>query len=119
MPCLSCGSENPAGAKFCIECAAPLNKRCPSCGVENLPRTKFCSACATPLAGQSGVQSPRSTVQSPEESAVRSQNPQIRNPLRPGPSTGHAFRNWKPRRVFSRPSRLPADSRQSRWNCER
>src|SRR5262245_43483233 len=51
MRCGSCDTENPAGAKFCIECAAPLPKRCPSCGMENLPRAKFCSECATPLAG--------------------------------------------------------------------
>ncbi len=51
MRCASCGSENPDGAKFCIECAAPLKKRCPSCGVENLPRAKFCRECATPLTG--------------------------------------------------------------------
>ena len=50
MHCASCGSENPAGAKFYIECAAPLQKRCPNCGAENLPRAKFCGGCATPLA---------------------------------------------------------------------
>src|SRR5215210_5148549 len=55
MRCLGCGTENPEGAKFCIECAAPLQKRCPNCGVENLPRAKFCSECATPLAGQPAV----------------------------------------------------------------
>jgi Double zinc ribbon len=86
MHCASCGPENPAGAKFCIECAAPRSKRCPSCGIENLPRAKFCSACATPLASQAGVQSPRSTVQSPEESGVRSPESKPPNPQ-------SAFRN--------------------------
>src|SRR5262249_35191628 len=52
MQCTSCGTENPESAKFCIECAAPLQKRCPSCGAENLPRAKFCSECAIPLARQ-------------------------------------------------------------------
>jgi class 3 adenylate cyclase len=52
MRCSSCGLENPEGAKFCIECAAPLPKRCPSCGAENLPRAKFCGECATPLTAQ-------------------------------------------------------------------
>src|SRR5215207_5385703 len=55
MHCGSCGTENPDGAKFCIECAAPFQKRCPNCGVENLPRAKLCSECATPLAGQPAV----------------------------------------------------------------
>src|SRR6267142_2363625 len=62
MRCLSCGSDNPDGAKFCIECATPLQKRCPSCGAENLPRAKFCGECATPLARQSSVQRLESSV---------------------------------------------------------
>src|SRR4249919_2737265 len=49
MNCARCGAENPESAKFCIECATPLQKRCPSCGAENLPRAKFCGECATPL----------------------------------------------------------------------
>ncbi|MBI3795611.1 MAG: AAA family ATPase [Deltaproteobacteria bacterium] len=68
MHCASCGSENPEGAKFCIECAAPLGKCCPNCRRENLPRAKFCSECATLLTAE--VPSPKSQVQSPEESGV-------------------------------------------------
>jgi class 3 adenylate cyclase len=68
MHCASCGAENPAGAKFCIECAAPLQKRCPSCGTENPPRAKFCSECATPLVTE--VPGPKSQVPSLEESGV-------------------------------------------------
>ena len=64
MQCASCGSENPEGAKFCIECAAPLRKRCPSCGAENLPRAKFCAECAAPLTRQSRVQGLESRVPS-------------------------------------------------------
>src|SRR5215471_8066163 len=49
MRCPSCGSENPEGARFCIECGNPFQPRCPSCGVENLPQAKFCAACGTAL----------------------------------------------------------------------
>src|SRR5438105_14439308 len=49
MRCAGCGSENPEGARFCIECGSPLQNRCPSCEVENLPRAKFCAACGTAL----------------------------------------------------------------------
>jgi uncharacterized protein YkwD len=53
MHCPSCGFDNPAGTKFCIECGFecgfPLKTRCTRCGVENVPRAKFCSECATPL----------------------------------------------------------------------
>ncbi len=50
MICASCGTENRAGAKFCMECAAPFAAACPACGASNLPAAKFCSECATPLA---------------------------------------------------------------------
>jgi class 3 adenylate cyclase/predicted ATPase len=60
MRCASCGSINPDGAKFCIECASPLRRRCPSCGHENLPQAKFCAECAAPLAALSVAEgSPR------------------------------------------------------------
>ena len=49
MICSSCGTENPAGAKFCIACASPLAVVCPDCGTANLPAARFCAECATPL----------------------------------------------------------------------
>jgi Double zinc ribbon len=49
MRCSNCGSENPAGAKFCDGCAAPLPLRCPLCGVSNRASAKFCIECAAPL----------------------------------------------------------------------
>src|SRR5215510_15784225 len=63
MLCPSCGSENPEGAKFCIECAAPLQKRCPSCGVVNLSRAKFCAECGSPLTAQPQPPVPSSKFQ--------------------------------------------------------
>src|SRR5215813_7980287 len=78
MHCTSCGSENPEGAKFCIECAAPLRKRCPSCGAENLPRAKFCGECATPLTGQSSVQGLESSVPPHQPPTLHSQSPDAR-----------------------------------------
>jgi class 3 adenylate cyclase/tetratricopeptide (TPR) repeat protein len=51
MPCPQCGTEAPAGAKFCSECATPLAQPCPGCGHTNPATAKFCSECATPLGG--------------------------------------------------------------------
>ncbi len=51
MRCSNCGSENPAGAKFCEGCAAPLPLQCPSCGASNRASAKFCIECAAPLGG--------------------------------------------------------------------
>jgi class 3 adenylate cyclase/tetratricopeptide (TPR) repeat protein len=47
--CTNCGTENLAGAKFCMECASPLAAGCPSCGFVNPAGAKFCSECATRL----------------------------------------------------------------------
>src|SRR5262245_50620940 len=69
MRCASCGAENPEAAKFCIECAAPFTRRCPGCGFDNPPRAKFCAECAFPLTAE--VSSPKSQVESLEESGVR------------------------------------------------
>jgi class 3 adenylate cyclase/tetratricopeptide (TPR) repeat protein len=50
MRCGSCGTENPAGMKFCGNCAAPLRLVCPKCGFENPGGFKFCGQCAAALA---------------------------------------------------------------------
>ena len=52
MRCPSCGSDNPDGGRFCIDCGTALRPRCPRCGTDNLPRAKFCSECGTALIGQ-------------------------------------------------------------------
>ena len=49
MRCLQCDTDNPDGAKFCIECGAALQNRCPNCGCENVARAKFCMECGTAL----------------------------------------------------------------------
>ena len=49
MTCPRCQAENPAGTKFCGQCAAPLASLCPSCGASNPPENKFCGQCAGPL----------------------------------------------------------------------
>ncbi len=53
MSCPACGFENPAGIKFCGNCAQPLQALagCPGCGFENPPGFKFCGECARPLTG--------------------------------------------------------------------
>ena len=49
MRCPQCQHENPAGMKFCGECAAPLASTCPACRTANPPENKFCGQCAGPL----------------------------------------------------------------------
>ncbi len=49
MRCPGCNTENPEGAKFCIQCASPLKRVCQKCGFENPPEARFCAQCATSL----------------------------------------------------------------------
>jgi class 3 adenylate cyclase/tetratricopeptide (TPR) repeat protein len=48
--CTNCGTESPAGQKYCGECGAPLTATCPACGSPNPPGHKFCGECGSPLA---------------------------------------------------------------------
>ncbi|MDT4917840.1 MAG: hypothetical protein QOH89_2540 [Pseudonocardiales bacterium] len=52
MPCASCGTQLPAGAKFCGECGTPVATTCASCGTDLVTGAKFCLECGAPqLAG--------------------------------------------------------------------
>ena len=49
MKCSSCGHDNRAQAKFCLECGGRFSSRCGQCGIE-LPReAKFCLECGKPV----------------------------------------------------------------------
>ncbi|MDR7417341.1 MAG: adenylate/guanylate cyclase domain-containing protein [Armatimonadota bacterium] len=47
--CPQCGTENPAGAKFCMRCGTALMRRCANCGAENPLDAHFCLRCGRPL----------------------------------------------------------------------
>jgi predicted amidophosphoribosyltransferase len=49
MQCAKCGSDNPAGKKFCGDCGARLRNSCPKCGAENPKSKKFCGDCGAAL----------------------------------------------------------------------
>src|SRR3954451_13678682 len=57
MSCAACGSENPAGGRFCMSCGAQLELRCPSCGEPAPPAARFCMSCGNQL-GQGGPPAP-------------------------------------------------------------
>src|SRR5438093_1469040 len=45
MQCPACRHENPAQAKFCLECGARLVVSCSNCRAELPPSAKFCLEC--------------------------------------------------------------------------
>jgi class 3 adenylate cyclase/predicted ATPase len=51
MSCAACGTQNPAGARFCMACGAQLEHRCPSCGTPAPPEARFCMNCGSRLDG--------------------------------------------------------------------
>ena len=57
MRCPRCTHDNPAGMKFCGQCAAPLPAACPACGAVNPPGNRFCGQCAAPLSPDSRTKS--------------------------------------------------------------
>ncbi|MBI4587680.1 MAG: zinc-ribbon domain-containing protein, partial [Candidatus Rokubacteria bacterium] len=63
MQCPRCQQENPARAKFCLECAASLGLTCAKCGTSLPTSAKFCPECAHPVGPRSA---PQSRFTSPE-----------------------------------------------------
>jgi class 3 adenylate cyclase/predicted ATPase/energy-coupling factor transporter ATP-binding protein EcfA2 len=49
MRCDNCSFENPAGMKFCGQCAASLSPTCPKCHFNNPSDFKFCGNCGASL----------------------------------------------------------------------
>jgi membrane protease subunit (stomatin/prohibitin family) len=48
VACPQCGTANPEGAKFCVNCGTALGpKTCANCNAELAPGAKFCPQCGT------------------------------------------------------------------------
>jgi class 3 adenylate cyclase/tetratricopeptide (TPR) repeat protein len=74
MNCSVCGTENPAGKKFCGECGSPLAVTCTNCGAANEPQFKFCGECGTVLDGVAApAAQPQVAAADPEPSAPPSE----------------------------------------------
>ncbi len=80
MRCTNCDVENPAGTKFCGNCAAPLRHRCASCGFENPPQFKFCGECGVALAPTSATARIASPVAAPAGVRVGPDNAELSVP---------------------------------------
>lgn len=49
LACWNCGAENPAAAKFCINCGSPQKPACLECGAALVEGAKFCANCGIRL----------------------------------------------------------------------
>src|SRR5438093_7295974 len=52
--CLTCGSDNAAGARFCATCGSPLAAPCSVCGSAIPDGARFCPACGSPVESAAG-----------------------------------------------------------------
>jgi class 3 adenylate cyclase/predicted ATPase len=64
--CTACDTDNPPGAKFCLECGAAFSRRCPGCGQALPPAAKFCLECGAKL-GNPPPSSVRITAEPPRQ----------------------------------------------------
>src|SRR6476469_7598635 len=65
--CAACGTENPAGAKFCTGCGASLQATCAACETVNPSGARFCSECGAPLGEPAAVAAPAAPAEQPTE----------------------------------------------------
>src|SRR5918992_1719123 len=49
LACAACGTENPEGARFCMNCGSSLARTCPACGAAAPAGARFCTECGTAL----------------------------------------------------------------------
>ena len=59
MRCAQCQHDNPAGAKFCLECGTRFTLSCTNCGTELPAGAKFCLECGQAVGGQAAATQPR------------------------------------------------------------
>jgi class 3 adenylate cyclase len=73
--CSKCGIENPAGKKFCGDCAASLLNLCPQCGIDNPLNKRFCGDCGASLGTSTGPGAKQSSlpkIRVPDSPAAKS-----------------------------------------------
>lgn len=77
--CAECSAENPSGARFCMECGAPLPRSCAACGSLAPEGARFCMTCGAQLPGTGSVTSQRGEERAPgSDPAQSSQEPDER-----------------------------------------
>src|SRR5215471_21753800 len=77
MRCAHCGTDSPAGMRFCGQCGAALASACPSCGAANPPEHKFCGQCGRPLdlPGSEASAAPKREYRKPQTAGTMSTLP--------------------------------------------
>ncbi|MGH2522607.1 MAG: adenylate/guanylate cyclase domain-containing protein [Anaerolineales bacterium] len=59
MKCPNCQTENPANAKFCLNCGKALGNRCANCQAELPAGARFCMNCGQPVSAAAPAETAR------------------------------------------------------------
>ena len=86
MKCSRCQHENPAGTRFCGQCAAGLASLCGACGARNPPDNRFCGQVRSRYSLQP---LPVSPLPRPTPSAPRREDPHLEGRPRRRAEAGH------------------------------
>ena len=70
MNCPQCGTANPEGATFCLNCGVRLAPTCPRCSTQLPPEARFCFACGAEVSAP-GVTRPAPPIESAAERLLR------------------------------------------------
>jgi len=70
MNCPQCGTANPEGATFCLNCGVRLSPTCPRCSTQLPPEARFCFACGAELSAPA-VARPAPPIESAAERLLR------------------------------------------------
>jgi class 3 adenylate cyclase len=61
MNCQACGTENPGGVAFCINCGTPFAEACAVCGAARVGNARFCGNCGTRFPDAAPLEQPDAT----------------------------------------------------------
>jgi class 3 adenylate cyclase/tetratricopeptide (TPR) repeat protein len=56
LACPTCGTDNPAGNRFCSSCGTELNAGCRRCGAPIPAEARFCPNCGEPVEAEAGLE---------------------------------------------------------------
>jgi class 3 adenylate cyclase/tetratricopeptide (TPR) repeat protein len=84
IACVKCGTNVIFCARFCVECGAPVGRRCDNCGFSNPGRAKFCGGCSKPLRYPLEIGSAADETDSPQKQSpsIQAEEPYTYGELR-------------------------------------
>ena len=71
MNCRVCGTANPEGVAFCINCGTPFGETCAVCGAARIGSSRFCGNCGNRFPDTAGADAPATTPAADDDRTER------------------------------------------------